>query len=139
MIRFLKYAFIVPVTASLFYISSCSNDKAAEMIPAPIDTLCIPDGYTVTYTNDIKTILETYCTNKDFGICHQSDADNGSGFPYTTYEGIALEADGGLSPTLYHRVFEIGDMPSIITLGPQELSACDAAKLESWIENGAPE
>jgi hypothetical protein len=136
MIRFLKYAFLFPGAVAPVYISSCANDHALEMRPAVVDSTCIPAGYTVTYTNDIKTILETYCNNPGSIDCHE--AGNSSGLDYTTYGGIAPEAQGGTSSNVYHRVFEVGDMPSISTLGPPELTSCDAAKLESWIKKGIP-
>jgi hypothetical protein len=137
MIRFLKYAFLFPGAVVPVYISSCANDHALEMRPAVVDSTCIPAGYTVTYTNDIKTILETYCNNPGSIDCHEGGTS--SGFDYTTYGGIAPEADSGIQSPLYNRVFIVGDMPSVFTNGPEELSECDAAKLESWLENGAPE
>lgn len=137
MIRFLKYAFLFPVAAVPVYISSCANDQALEMRPAAVDSTCIPEGYTVNYTNDIKTILDTYCNKPGDIDCHE--AGTSSGFDYTTYGGIAAEAEFGVESPLYKRVFIDGDMPSLLTQGPPELSICDAAKLESWILNGIPE
>ncbi|MBA2407762.1 MAG: hypothetical protein H0V65_07210 [Chitinophagales bacterium] len=113
-------------------LSSCANDKAFEPVPMVIDTTCIPNGYQVTYTQDIKIILETYCTNPMYGSCHQS----GSEYDYTFYEGIKEEADTG---TLELRVLIYHDMPPPYSLGPKDLTSCELQKLSEWIYNGAPE
>jgi len=134
---FSRYVLLLSVLTTLYFLSGCGNDKAVEPAPVVIDTTCIPNGYVVTYTMDIKPILETTCTNPDFGSCHQPTPDGGSGFDYTNYDGISAEADPG--GPLENRVLVIMDMPSVATLGPTSLTDCQLAKIQSWINNGAPE
>lgn len=134
MVQASKYVLFVAIVGTILYLASCTKDKAMEPGAA---VSCIPDTYTVTYTADVKAILETYCgTLGNFGSCHQSIANGGIGFDYTTYDGIKLEFDLG---TLENRVFVVKDMPFPGTLGPTTLSDCDKQKLQKWIDEGAPE
>ncbi len=120
-----------------FYFSSCTSDKSVQPVLVNLDSCVVPAGRLVTYTTDIKPILETYCT-QNFGSCHQ--AGYYSGFDYTTYDGIKAEADNG---KLLDRVlgpFDTGDkMPLSSSTGLKTLTACDTFKIHTWVLQGAPE
>ena len=119
MTLYFRSAFFLSIVLSVLFFAGCTKDKADQVVTAPP---CLPDGYVVTYTVDIKPILDT--------------SDGGSGFDYTNYEGIKQEVDMG---TLENRVFVLKDMPSVSTLGPTTLTSCDLETLQSWIDGGAPE
>ena len=136
---FVSNRFVFSVVVTLVFLAGCAKDKAVE----PNDTIdtvaCIQPGQTITYTDDVKLIMTTYCTNKDFGVCHQTEADGGNfGFDFTTYAGIKEKADDG---TLINRVFNNpgNPMPSVLSTGPQTLSDCDQLKLQTWVDQGALE
>lgn len=136
---FIRYTLAFSVVSYLVFLASCAKDKAAE--PSDIiDTVsCIQPGQIITYTSDVKTIMETYCSDAGFGSCHQSELQGGTpGLDYTTYPGIKEKADDG---TLIFRVFNSPDnpMPSIVSTGPQTLTDCDLLKLQAWVDAGAPE
>ncbi|MBA2423525.1 MAG: hypothetical protein H0V61_09935 [Chitinophagales bacterium] len=117
----------------LLLLSGCASDKALESLPVNIDTVCIPNGYTVTYTGDIKMILETYCTDPGYGSCHQS----GSDYDYTYYLGIKAEAE--IDGPLEDQVLKFQTMPPPNSMGPKDLTDCELQKLSEWIYNWAPE
>ncbi|MBA3648971.1 MAG: hypothetical protein H0W62_10550 [Chitinophagales bacterium] len=131
--RLIMIAAAVSVITSFFIIDGCSFEKAEVAVPG--DT-CLLAGDTVSYKNDIVPILETYCNNPDYGSCHQSIDNNGSGFDYTIYSGIKIEVDNN---QLRSRVIEQKNMPPSNSAGPQSLTACDLKKIDAWINLGGPE
>lgn len=112
--------------------SSCHYDKREMPEPViPIDTtqIIICDTINpVTYTNFVKSILETYCT---ISGCHDIDAP--PGLDYTTYAGIKAKVDNG---KFYDRVINLQDMPEPDSL---VLDSCTLLHLQEWLNNGAPE
>ncbi|MBK9731543.1 MAG: hypothetical protein IPO83_09665 [Chitinophagaceae bacterium] len=138
----ISYTFAFSIITCLVLMGSCAKDKAS-LGPKALDTIgCIKIGDTITYTGDVKRIMETYCTGtsqEHFGICHQSEADGGTpGLDFTSYAGIKEKADDG---KLIERVVNdpASPMPSILTTGPQKLSDCDFVKIQAWVEDGAVE
>ena len=135
----LRYFLLCSLVSSIIFITACSNKKADEIIPI-VDSTCIPTGHIVNYTEDIKFILETHCTLSSLGTCHQSEPQGGQpGLDFTTYLGIAPEADTNNGGQLENRVLIIKDMPSAIATPPQILSSCELLKFQEWIDGGAPE
>src|SRR4030095_3144970 len=102
----MRYLAVLVISVGALLLSQCTSNKADEAVPI-VDTACIANGQVITYNSDVKTILETYCTDAGFGSCHQRLQDGGSGFDYTTYAGIKNEVDNG---QLEFRVFDLGDM-----------------------------
>lgn len=134
-----SYFFSLSIIIAFVFLAGCAKEKAAEPSKITDTVACIQPGQTITYTDDMKLILQTYCTDKGFGSCHQSDADGGTfGFDFTTYAGIKEKVDDG---TLVDRVFNSpgNPMPSVLSTGPQTLSDCDLLKLQTWIDQGAIE
>jgi len=126
-------------TVNFVFMISCTNDKAPEPVAVNTDT-CIAAGDTITYVHDIKPILDLHCTDPSLGSCHQSDADNGSGFDFTSYLGIAAEAANG---KLEQRVLDVPSigavMPSVLATPPQVLGPCDTVIIRAWINGEWPE
>src|SRR5436190_19321324 len=106
-----------------FYLASCNFDKAEQ--PQKVNTdNCIDSGHVVTYVADIKSILETHCTDPKYGDCHQAGSLNG--FDYTNYDNIAAEAANG---NLYERVLNPNTpqtkMPSPLSAESNVMATCD--------------
>jgi hypothetical protein len=133
----MKIAPIILVSACFaLSLVSCTSDQALEPIIVNTDT-CIAAGHIVTYTADIKTILETHCTDPIFGDCHQPGS---STFDYTNYTNIAAEAANG---NLWDRVLNpntiLTPMPSPASAEVNVLTPCDTAEIGAWIRGGWPE
>ncbi|MEO6168476.1 MAG: hypothetical protein ABIO46_11645 [Chitinophagales bacterium] len=140
---FIRYTLAFSLVSYLVFLASCAKDKAAEPTDI-IDTVaCIQPGQTITYTGDIKRIMETYCTDKNFGTCHQSELDSPAGTPgldYTTYAGIKEKVlDGQLIARVFDPSSSLPPMPPLNTEGPQTLTDCDYLKLQAWVDSGAQE
>jgi hypothetical protein len=122
----LKYAACIAMLYA--FISSCSNDKYE--LPEPQADECGTDSITVSWNNGIRSIIETKCS---VAGCHVPDSAGGNGFDFTTYAAVKQKVDNG---ALHQRVFVLQDMPPA---GSPTLSTCDKKKLQTWINNSAPE
>ena len=121
--------FIVLLTG-IFLINACSSDSQ----PEPTLPACIDDS--ITYDNQIKPIIATYC---DHPNCHNS----GSGFgDYTSFQLMNNIINDGL---FENRVIDqpVGNSskmpPPYATIGPNVMSDEDLELVECWIANGYPE
>ena len=131
MIRFLL---VFVASATVLGLASCTTEKTPE--PSGTVDSCITSGQIISYANDIVPILATNCTNPNFGSCHQSDADGGSGFDYTNANNFQAEAEAGNVET-----FVLGPnatMPLSTTNGPSTITDCDKQKLQAWLDQGFP-
>ena len=114
---------------SVVLISSCSKDQAMQPPPASCDLV------DVSFANDILPIMETNCSNPDFGDCHQDGASNPA---FTTHAGgFSTIGPDGLGP-FEARVLILEDMPPNYSSGPRSLSAFDKKMIECWLMDGAP-
>lgn len=109
-------------------IESCTFDQAEELVVEACDTL------SVSYANDIRPIIDTYCSGKTLGNCHE--AGNTANSDYSTYEGLyeQVENDG-----IWAVVFVTGEMPDPFTSGPTELTTAELQMLYCWLEAGGPQ
>lgn len=83
---------------------------------------------TVTYTNDIKSIMEANCTR-----CHNTN--NKAGYNFQTLESVKKAGSNGfLLGTIKHEKGFKG-MPYFAG----KLDAVTINKIECWIKNGMPE
>jgi hypothetical protein len=116
-------------------ITGCNYNKRELPQPSmPIDSALLVSCDTldvITYTNLVKSILETNCTLSD---CHDINAP--PGLDYTTYAGIKAKADNG---KIQERVLNLKNMPPSNTTGPASLDSCTLVRLQEWLNNGAPE
>ena len=110
----------------VFMTQRCTYDKLPE--PAFCDTLI------VTYSANIKKIMETSCT---FGGaptgCHVSGGIAPGDF--TIYSVLKAIAD---DTKLKNRVVNLKDMPPPYSLGPKTLADSNIQKINCWIDAGAP-
>ncbi len=99
--------------------NSCYYDKKEEVYP--LNNAC--DTTSVTYGKDILAIYSAECYK-----CHgTTSATDGAGFKLDTYTAAASLAAQSLSQV------QSGFMPKGGTL-----SACNIAKIRTWVKNGAP-
>jgi len=117
-------------------ISSCYNDKYDKLYPATTTTTTCDTSGTVSYKNDILSIVSTNCYSPGNG-CHDAAGAQTSGYDYTTYTALAGNAaDGSLvtdinfTPTRGHN-----NMPKNGT----QLPACDIEKITRWVNEGYPD
>jgi hypothetical protein len=100
--------------------SSCYWDNAEELYPDSGNC----DTSDLSYPDVIKPIIDLNCAVSN---CHVA----GTGNPdFTSYAGLKAAVDNG---SVMDRVVVKKDMPPS---GP--LSSCNIAKIEAWIEIGAP-
>ncbi|MBL4655284.1 MAG: hypothetical protein JKY33_05630 [Bacteroidia bacterium] len=116
---------LILVGLIVVYFSSCTKDQADKVIVAECDTL------NITYTNDIKSIIDANCTNS----CHTSSNTNGiSGANLEDYTNTKDEAlNGTLLEAIKH------ETTLAMPLNGTKLADSVINKVYCWIENGAPE
>jgi len=104
---------------------SCTYDNQEDLI---LGRDC--DVSSMSYTNDINPVFNLHCNNN---MCH------GGPFPQArvslTSHARILEvvADGRLIGTINHSP-GFNPMP----VESEKLSACEIAKIQGWIDQGAP-
>lgn len=81
----------------------------------------------LTYEGRVKSIINGSCA---FIGCH---SDNVETYDFTTYEGIKSAAG-----SIRDRINRSVDDPLFMPQNKFELSECDLATLNAWINNGAP-
>lgn len=121
-------------TAALLILAGCYNDKYDKLYPNPVTTTC--DTTIITYTNDIKPIINSSCAIN--GGCHNAAGDaNTNGLDYTVFSILQGQATTTLmvndingTPTPRHNA-----MP----LNLPKLSQCDINKITRWVNEGAPQ
>jgi hypothetical protein len=109
------------ILAVVLSFSSCYYDK--KELVYPIDTTGC-DTAIVTYNNHIQSILSAKCYQ-----CHSGPAVSGNGIKLDSYSGAK---DYGTS--MVGQV-ESAAMPQ----GGPALSACNIARIRTWVINGTPE
>jgi len=125
---------VLIVTASFLLIVSfegCYNDKADQQYP--VYGGC--DTTTVTYSIEIKDILDNHCQS-----CHKGSNSIVSGFDLYDYNTIAtLALDGKFTyGTLLSAVMHTGGAPPMPQGAPQ-LQSCEIDKMRAWVNRGAPD
>jgi hypothetical protein len=126
---------ILLAACSAVYLASCTKDKAEEKI-AGVDSTCTHNKQdTMSYTNDIVPIMQTYCTDPALGDCHSPSSS--LGWDFSTYAGLATQL-----PDLFNYYVldpATATMPKSITTGATQLTACEKEKLQLWIDQGYPD
>lgn len=126
---------LIPIIVIAFMIfnNACRHDKNEFIQPAIPDTLQIDSS--VSYLNDIKPLLITYCLGDGVQKCHVTNTNQGANGDFSTYVGLKDKVDNG---SLEQRAIISKDMPPPSTTGPATLAAADLHILKSWIAIGAP-
>lgn len=125
-----KLMLCMVLLAGFFLLHACSSDSQ----PEPTLPDCIDDN--VTYDNQIKPIITTYC---DHPNCHNSGSSFGD---YTSFQLMASVINSGL---FEERVIDlpVGNNskmpPPYATIGPDVMTSEDLQLVECWIAGGYPE
>ena len=125
-IKYLKY--ILLGAAISFAIYSCTKDQAEPKVT--VQGYC--DTLNYTYTNDIKLIIDTYCTSS----CHTSTKSSGFGSAnLETYTSVKDEVDNGTFECAINQNSGCTPMP----LGGNKIADSLLTKVNCWIENNTPQ
>lgn len=101
-------------------------DEGAEKTTCDESAIC--DLTAVTYSGTIQPLLQNYCNG-----CHGGSSPLG-GIDYNTYNGVkATVTDGSLLGSVRH-----DNGYSSMPQNGNKLSACNIARIEAWINAGAP-
>lgn len=103
-----------------FFVASCEDDDT---------NTC--DTSSVTYTNDIATILNNSCAAAG---CHNSGSNFGSLANYD--DAVFFASFGRIGGAINH---DNGFEPMPYPTGAAKLSDCNISKIEAWIAAGTPE
>lgn len=116
------------ITGLNMMISGCYYYVEEELYPNPLSAC---DTTAVSYSNDIVQILETNCYS-----CHTADAAplSGAGVVLDAHPQVLPYADNGkLICTI-----EFAAGCSVMPPSGAQLSACNLALINSWVNDGAP-
>ena len=109
-------------TFVLLFSSGCYYDKYDKLYPPSTAAIC--DSTNVTYSVTVRGILDGYCMG-----CH----DVTSSYPFDTYDGVNNYVSNGF---LMGDVKQLSGFPPMPPTG--KLNDCDIAKLQKWVNDGAP-
>ena len=111
----MKKLLVLPILLLFFVVTSCSSSSDDDIIITPAND--------VTYTSNIKVIIDSSCLN-----CHSDPPVNGAPISLTTYQGVK---ESVMNSDLIGRV-ENGSMP----LGGDNLSAVQIQAIKDWEVGG---
>jgi hypothetical protein len=87
----------------------------------------------VTYTNDIKPIINATCA---ISGCHDGAVGSSSPGDYRTFADIKRVTDNG---KFKNRVLDLKDMPPSYTTGPKKLTDAQLDLIQCWADKGYKE
>ncbi len=127
----------IGIVCLILFLSSCYYDNLGELHPeAGLTEDC--DSTNVTFTKDIKPILDQYCGAGN-GNCHSS-SNTGANPALDTYSNVSdlVNLDQGvqLLSSITH------DDPANVSPMPKDggkLSECKINKFRAWINNNLPQ
>ncbi len=111
----MKKLLVLPILLLFFVVTSCSSSSDDEVI--------ITSPNDVTYTGNIKVIIDSSCLN-----CHSDPPDNGAPMSLTTYQDVK---ESVMNTDLIGRV-ESGNMPQ----GGTPLTAAQVQAIKNWETGG---
>jgi len=118
---------LFPVLMVLLAFSSCYNDKADVLYPAPAGGC---DTTNVTFTNSVLPVMLQSCA---LAGCHNS-ATASNGYVLETYNGIKSCVDAGRFMGSIHHQSGFIEMPQ----NAPQLNDCNLTKITIWVNAGAP-
>lgn len=109
----------------LLNICGCYYDKYNQLYSPENDTAC--DSINVTFSVSVKSILDNYCLG-----CHNASTASG-GAVFDSYTDLLPWVQSGQL---------MGDVKQLSGFFPMppgtKLNDCDIAKLQKWVNDGAP-
>ncbi len=123
----MKYLVFLTIATFVFTSQSCYYDNEEDLYQYLNVSDC--DTVNVTYSNQVVTTLNQYCT-----VCHSAQAANidGGGLDISTYANTKIYAENG---SLYGSIIHdpsYSSMPKNVGKIPQ----CDQDIIKVWIETG---
>lgn len=121
--------FLIILTAifSLSLVESCYYDKADLLYPDG-KTVC-DTSTTAKFSTDVLPVMNTYCNSG----CHNTASASG-GIILDTYNGVKAQVTNGKLMGSINQGSGYSAMPK----GGSKLNTCTIAKLQQWINAGAP-
>jgi hypothetical protein len=117
----------------LITFSGCYNDKYDKLYPSSLGTTTCDTSGTITYSGDIKPIIEANCYSPGNG-CHDATGSAVSQYDYeTSITALQTNAQTGL---LLNSI-NWQNVPSMPKNG-NKLPSCDIDKITRWVDEGAP-
>lgn len=105
--------------------SGCYYDKYNKLYPPVTVSTC--DSVNVTYSVTVRGILDSYCMG-----CHDAATASGSAI-LDSYSNVLPWAQGG------QLMGDVKQLSGFFQMPPgSKLSDCDIAKLQKWVNDGAP-
>lgn len=111
------------ILAALAVLSSCYYDSEEDLYP---ELGCSTDD--MSYVNDILPIIDQNCM-----VCHSASANFG-GVTLEGYDALKIWVDNGRFLGSIRRDPGFSPMPQ----GQPQILQCNIEKIESWINDGAP-
>lgn len=115
------------VTILVLIFSGCYYDKYDKLYPPSTSATC--DSTNVTYSVTVTGIINSYCMQ-----CHSTNNSGGSG-------GILLDSYSALNNYVAsgQLMGDVKQQSGFFPMPPNtKLSNCDIAKLQKWVNDGAP-
>lgn len=119
--------FLILCFVSLALFAACTNERKEE-----IGTPSQP----VSFKTEVQPILETYCYQFGNQRCHIDNSNQGAPFDFREYAQIKETIDSKRFQTKV--LGASADMPPFYSAGPKVLAPADKAKLQAWVNQGAP-
>ncbi|GDX51713.1 hypothetical protein LBMAG27_07600 [Bacteroidota bacterium] len=114
------------ITILLLLISGCYYDKYDKLYPPATNANC--DSVNVTYAVTVRAILDNYCMS-----CHDATTASG-GAVFDSHSNILPWAQSG------QLMGDVKQLSGFVQMPPgSKLSDCDIAKLQKWVNDGAPD
>ncbi len=121
--------YILPICVIL--LTGCYYDKADQMYPAPSQAGTPCDTMNVTYTADIKPIMDQNCA---LSGCHDATTKS-FGYDLSSYNGSVATANSGRFLGVIRHDAGFIAMPK----GMAKLDNCSIQKIAAWINAGTPQ
>ncbi|RAJ16913.1 hypothetical protein [Olleya aquimaris] len=115
-----KITYLITIISLTFF--SCSNNSEDDLI----DNTPLPEGQKVTYTADIKTIIDNNCIS-----CHSNPPVNGASNSLVTYQDVSNQAN-----TVLNRISLQSGEGGAMPLGGPRLPQASIDLFQQWIEDG---
>ncbi|MEZ4962278.1 MAG: hypothetical protein R2830_20795 [Saprospiraceae bacterium] len=118
--------------AGALFTEGCYYDNEAELHPEKYLEQSCDTTITMSYANQIKPILDSYCSTGN-PSCHNSNSS--SNVPLNTYEGVKSQVDNG---RLLSSITWDGNASFMPKNSSTKINDCYQARIRIWIESGAP-
>ena len=110
------------------FITACTDDETA---PVVLEDSGQSDS--VSYSQDIVPIVQTYCYGSGDIRCHVPDPNQATSSDFTTYDGLKQQIENGL---LQIKLFGLN--PSMPPSGFTQLPDTCIEKFKIWVDEGYP-